>query len=186
MQTLSDWENKMCKICDMCPLFYLKNKNYVPPEYKGEDAEVLLVGEAPGETEVKEKRPFVGKCGKLLRDAMNQLNIKYNVSNTVKCRPTTIDNQNRCPTMIEVASCYPFISQEVEAKQYKLVVLFGRVALNAFFPYKKISQTAGQILIKNNIKFLIMYHPSYILRNRNTEIEYDWITRLLNIKGDIL
>lgn len=177
--------NRIMNRCEKCPLRDVKHTNYVPAEATI-DAEILLIGEAPGENEVKHGKPFIGRSGTLLRQIMDKTKLSYNISNIVKCRPTTSTNDNRCPTASEINACFPMIEHEIESKQYKLVVLFGRVALNAFFPDKKITQTAGQILVKDNIRFLIMYHPSYILRNQNTKIETEWKSRLLKIKEDIL
>ena len=168
--------------CEKCPL--KKSNRYVEAEF-ATNAKVLFVGEAPGETEVTLGQPFVGMSGQILRNVLDRMDIVYNISNIVKCRPTTSSGKNRTPTSEEIKHCFPLIEKEVQNKKYKLIVLLGRIALNAFFPDLKMKDIVEQIMIKDKTRFLVLYHPSYIARNRGTDIERKWIEDLLNIENII-
>ena len=91
-----------------------------------EAAELLLVGEAPGETEDKQGEPFVGRSGDVLDDALREVGLAradVRITNCVRCRPP----ENRDPSVEERRNCRPYLEQEVAAVDPELVVTLGKV-----------------------------------------------------------
>lgn len=131
-------------------------------------AELLFIGEAPGFHESVERRPFVGRSGKLLRQVISEIDLKkeqYYISNIVKARPP----ENRDPTSEEILAFRPFLNQEIEILSPKLVVTLGRFSMAKFLPDVKISQVHGrlhQVQWKEKKLFVLpMYHPAAALRS---------------------
>ncbi len=171
-----------CKNCSL-----RKFNTYVSPQLN-KDAKVLFVGEAPGKNEIKEGIPFVGWAGKMLRRVIDKLGIPYSITNTVKCRPSDSEGNNRSPTLEEVRCCFDKVVSEVS--QYNFIVLLGEVAIKAFFPnVDKIFDVAGEIKEKNGKRFLCVYHPSR-MRYVSPAIRAQWIRDLSKVKdmveGDML
>lgn len=135
-----------------------------------ENADVILIGEAPGEEEDEKGIPFCGRSGRLLTNALNSINLTRDknlyVTNTAFWRPPA----NRKPTQEEIALCRPFVIRQIEIIKPKLVILCGSVALEfAFQKEMKISDLRGTFfdLALGNFKTkaTAIYHPSYLLRN---------------------
>ena len=139
---------------------------------------IVFVGEAPGEEEVKEGKPFVGRSGNLLRKTLANLGVeKYSIVNTVECRPTDEAGKNRAPTPQEIRLCALSLPDKING--YNTVVLLGAVALNAVLPDAKISDMAGSGFILNGKRYLVAYHPAYILRNQDDVSVFDkWMSGL--------
>ena len=165
--------------CKKCSL--KKYDRYVPTQFV-KDSKVLFIGEAPGREEVEQKKPFVGQSGKLLRKVLDKMDISYSVSNVCKCRPASVEGENRTPTKMEVRCCLPIIMDEVE--NFDFIVLVGGIALSVFFPEVNLGDVVGSVLIKKGKKYLVVYHPAYILRNR--EVEKDWIRDLGRVEDVLL
>jgi DNA polymerase-1 len=144
-------------------------------------SELLIVGEAPDETDVSEKKLFVGKYGKKLRALVDKFNTPYSITNVCKCRPIADTKENRAPTATELKCCVPAVLNEI--KGYENIVLVGGTALNAIFPDAKLSDVVGSIIIDKGKRYLIVYHPSYI--SRVPEEEAQWKKDLGRI-GDLL
>lgn len=169
---------KTSDVCKKCPL---RNSHYVKPEIR-KDAEILIIGEAPGEEEVKQGRPFIGRSGQLLRKVLDRLGVKYSITNVVCCRPLDENGKNRAPKKKEITCCSEKLQSVVQG--YNRIVLLGSTALEAFFPGLKISDVVGDILYKNEKKFLVGWHPAYIVRNPNLfEI---WEEDFLRVKDGLL
>lgn len=139
----------------------------VPGEGSAE-AEILLIGEAPGYHESVEHRPFVGVSGKLLRQTLTAVGYppeQVYISNIVKARPP----ENRDPTPAEIAAYKPFLDQEIELINPRLIITLGRFSMAKFLPDVFISQVHGRL---HKIKWadqtryiLPMYHPAAALRS---------------------
>jgi DNA polymerase len=126
-------------------------------------AEVMLVGEAPGATEDALGRPFVGRAGKLLDEALAQAGLARSdvwITNVVKARPPG----NRDPRAAEVAHWLPVLERELELVDPRVVVPLGRHALAHFAPGARISEVHGTPLPFGARTLFPLYHPAAALR----------------------
>jgi uracil-DNA glycosylase family 4 len=132
---------------------------------EGAYGKIMFIGEAPGSSEDKRGRPFIGNAGKQLDVFLDYCNFTrsehYYITNVVKCRPPA----NRIPTEYEIIKCNKYLVQEIKLVKAKLFVLLGNTALQAVFnnPKLKISDVRGRWL-GNHANILATYHPSYIVR----------------------
>ncbi len=166
--------NSLVARCKRCPLYKIRN-NTVPGE-GSLDADIMFIGEGPGENEDLTGRPFVGKAGQLLvRIIENVLKLKREdvyMANIVKCRPPG----NRNPNNMEVSGCIGYLHEQIKIIKPKIIVPLGSVALSTLLPkYSGITRFRGQemklILSKEDIYDVIpTYHPSYLLRGSQAEI----------------
>lgn len=141
-------------------------EDFVPGEGTAK-AKIMMIGEAPGYHESVERRPFVGRSGKLLRKVIDEVGLSLEdiyISNIVKARPP----ENRDPSPMEIKSFKPFLDEEIEIIDPKLIVTLGRYSMYKFLPNVKISAVHGRLHKvdwdgKN--KFILpMYHPAAALR----------------------
>lgn len=162
--------------CSRC-ILKMGCKNIVPGEGSAE-AEIMFIGEAPGQKEDELGRPFVGAAGKFLNEMLATINMKREdvyIANVVKCRPPG----NRDPLPEEVAACWPWLLEQIKIIQPKLIVTLGRHSMERFFPGQKISQTHGRAMRKTIPEigqqvFFTLYHPAAALYNggmRSTLLE---------------
>jgi DNA polymerase len=136
--------------------------NMVPGE-GNPHAAVMLVGEAPGGTEDKQGRPFVGRAGKLLDEVLAEAGLEREdvyITNVVKARPPG----NRDPRAGEVAHHMPWLEAELALIQPTLVIPLGRHALAHFTGDAKISEVHGTELTERGRSLFPMYHPAAALR----------------------
>lgn len=129
---------------------------------------IMFIGEAPGADEDKEKKPFVGRSGKLLTACIESFGVlRENVfiTNIVKCRPP--ENRNPSPKEIKIGKTL-ILENEIQIINPKLIVALGSVALNGLLDSKyAITKTHGQIVKSKYGNIMPIYHPAYILRNMN-------------------
>ncbi|MDD5624101.1 MAG: uracil-DNA glycosylase [Candidatus Peribacteraceae bacterium] len=130
-------------------------------------AEVMFIGEAPGEQEDRLRRPFVGPAGKFLEELLGSIDLKREevyISNVVKYRPPA----NREPTPEEKEQCMPWLKLEIALIRPKVIVPLGRHALGHFFSTMSITAAHGkpQKLTDGTTVFPI-YHPAAALHNGN-------------------
>ena len=122
---------------------------------------IVFVGEAPGEEEDRQQKPFVGRSGQMLDEWIAYVGLgadDYYICNVMKTRPPN----NRDPTPDEVKLCAPFLTKQLELLQPQIVVAVGRFAMNYFLPKAKgILSTSGKFF--GNV--YVVPHPSYFLRN---------------------
>ncbi len=129
------------------------------------DAPVVFVGEAPGASEDKAGRPFVGSAGRLLERLLEDAGLRREdvyVTNVVKARPP----KNRDPRRDEVAHHLPWLLAELDALRPRVVVPLGRHALGHFVPDAKISAVHGQPLERDGRLVFPWYHPAAALHNQ--------------------
>jgi uracil-DNA glycosylase len=136
-----------------------------------QQAEWLVVGEAPGENEDRQGEPFVGQAGKLLdnmlqamRPAGQPLARGKNVyiANVLKCRPP----HNRNPEPAEVAQCAPYLQRQVQLLQPKIILAMGRFAVQALLNTNEpIGKLRGRVHQYQGVPVIVTYHPAYLLRN---------------------
>jgi DNA polymerase len=138
--------------------------NLVPGEGSA-TARVVLVGEAPGASEDKTGRPFVGRAGKLLDLLLAEAGLRREdvfITNVVKARPPG----NRDPRADEVAHHLPWLEAQLEVVNPRLVVPLGRHALKHFAPDLKISEAHGRVVERDGRALFPMFHPAAALRSR--------------------
>ena len=144
------------------------NSPYMKAEGDLGTAEVLFVGEAPGNDEDQFGKPFIGAAGKLLREAIDQIGLtKYVITNAIRCRPP----KNRTPSTKEIQVCKPSLMAEIEAMpNLKLIVVLGNVPLQAVTGIKSgIIKYSGKTLDVNGRTVMPILHPAYILRNQDEQ-----------------
>ena len=131
-----------------------------------ENADWLLVGEAPGAEEDRLGEPFVGQAGKLLDNMLAALGLARGrnvyIANVLKCRPPG----NRNPEPIEVATCSPYLRRQVELIRPRLIVAMGRFAVQALLGTDAtIGSLRGKVHAYHGVPLVVTYHPAYLLRN---------------------
>lgn len=165
---------KKCENCTDCVLGNTR-KNVVFSDGNPESAKIVLIGEAPGETEDETGRPFVGRAGKLLDQFLEEAGISRQddlyIINTVKCRPP----ENRVPTDVEKAMCEKYLTAQIDIMNPKAIVFCGATSLRSFWHDKKvqISKVRGQwfnvTINGKEYRAMAIFHPSYLLRNHSME-----------------
>jgi DNA polymerase len=162
-QTLITLEQQVIH-CTNCELS--KTRNKVIFGEGNPDANIMLIGEAPGRDEDRIGRPFVGKSGQLLDKILaacgfNRSKHVY-ISNIVKCRPPN----NRVPTLLEAETCMPYLERQIQLIDPKIIILLGSTALKHIFGAEhKITIERGKWLNFNDRLAMPVYHPAAMLRN---------------------
>lgn len=149
--------------CRNCPLGALHTQ--AVPGVGPADAQIMLVGEAPGRQEDLRGEPFVGSAGKFLDELLASVGLTradVYITNVVKSRPFIgpSPGANRAPTPDEIAACRPWLDEEIRIIQPKIVGAMGRVALDYFFPKTKISDVHGKPMQHDGRTVLPLYHPA--------------------------
>lgn len=152
-----------CKNCKLC-----ETRTNVVFGVGNPNANVLFIGEGPGENEDLQGKPFVGRGGMLLDKmlAVVELSREKNIyiGNMVKCRPP----KNRDPEEEEVAACRPWLQKQIELIDPKIIVCLGRVAAIRFIdPNFKVTKEHGQFIEKDGRLVMGTFHPAALLRNPN-------------------
>ena len=128
-------------------------------------AALMFVGEGPGYEEDVQGLPFVGPAGELLTRIIQAIGLSRDqvyIANIVKCRPPN----NREPEPDEIATCRPFLEQQVRAIGPRVLCALGRVAAQALLgTSRRISELRGQIFSWQGVKLVPTFHPAYLLRN---------------------
>lgn len=150
--------------CHACPLSQQRKQAVLGVGDKHPDW--LFVGEGPGAEEDTQGEPFVGQAGKLLDSMLAALEInrhsKVYIGNAVKCRPPG----NRTPEPIEIATCLPYLEQQIAWLKPKIIVLLGKVAVSSVLKEDKtLASMRGTRFEYAGIPVVVTYHPAYLLRN---------------------
>lgn len=128
-------------------------------------ADIVFVGEAPGRAEDAAQRPFVGPSGEVLNACLMAAGLARShvfITNVVKYRPPA----NRDPEPEEIQASKPYLRQEIDIVDPKVVVTLGRHALNVWDDRLRIGQCHGQRLMSSRGRIVVpLYHPAYVLRN---------------------
>mgnify|MGYP001154253655 FL=1 len=162
---MKDWDAlyEECIHCQKCGLAETRT-NVVFGE-GARDAEVMFIGEGPGEQEDRTGRPFVGRAGQLLDDMLAMIDLKREkvfIGNMVKCRPP----QNRDPLNTEQDACIGYLRNQVALLKPKIIVCLGRIAAMKLIKEDfKITREHGQWIEKAGVWMMAMYHPSALLRD---------------------
>lgn len=128
-------------------------------------AEIMFVGEGPGQTEDETGRPFVGRAGKLLDAMLESIGLQRKevfIANIVKCRPP----RNRLPLPPEVEVCLPNLKAQIRIVDPKIIVLLGALASQTLVnPALRVTRDRGKWFDKDGRKFLVTFHPAAVLRD---------------------
>lgn len=153
----------MIASCTRCPLYATATKP-VPGE-GDHDADLMVVGEAPGQTEDETGRPFVGAAGQLLTKILAAINLAREdvfIVNVLKHRPPG----NRNPKPEEVVACGPYLVRQIELVRPKVILALGTFAAQTLLDTKlAIGKLRGQVHRYHGVPLIVTYHPAALLRN---------------------
>jgi uracil-DNA glycosylase len=151
------------RACTACPLHLTRIQ--AVPGYGPATARVMAVGEAPGENEDREGKPFVGAAGRLLTSLLESAGLDRRdiyITNIVKCRPP----RNRDPEPAEVEACSHYLDEQIDMLQPDVILLLGRHALTRLLPGAGgISRLHGERVRHDDRVFVPLYHPAAALYN---------------------
>lgn len=162
---MGEWEalEQQCLACQGCGL--AQTRQHVVFGVGNREAEVLLVGEAPGAAEDAQGQPFVGKAGQLLDDMLTMIGLHRSqiyITNSIKCRPPN----NRDPLNTEKDACAGYLRRQLQLMQPRIIVCLGRIsAAEMIRPDFKISREHGQFVLKDGVWMTALYHPAALLRD---------------------
>ena len=169
---MDNWNDlrSACLTCQKCAL--ADTRTHVVFGVGRTDAEVVLIGEGPGENEDLTGEPFVGKGGKLLDDMLSLIGLDRTkniyIANIVKCRPP----QNRDPLPAESEACMPWLREQFRLLRPKIVVCLGRIAAQRMIrPDFSVTKEHGIFIEKNGILFMGTFHPAALLRQPQNKPE---------------
>lgn len=160
-----NWESlrEECLQCKQCKL--AESRTQVVFGDGAMDAEILLIGEGPGENEDLQGIPFVGRSGKLLDDMLETIGLNrsnYYISNIVKCRPP----KNRDPMNVEMDSCIGWLRRQTALIRPKIIICLGRIAAKVIIKNDfKITKEHGLWFERAGVQMTAIYHPSALLRD---------------------
>lgn len=150
------------------------------------DADLMFIGEAPGADEDRLGEPFVGRAGQLLTKiigAMGFTREEVYIANVLKCRPDTPGRSagNRPPTREEMATCLPYLVEQIAIIEPRVLVALGATAVAGLLEFREpMNQLRGRWHSYQDTPLMVTYHPSYLLRNQsNTEKRKVWEDMLL-------
>lgn len=162
---MDSWEQlkRDCAGCRACSLGETRHKLVFGTGR--EDAEIMLIGEGPGEQEDLQGLPFVGPAGKLLDNMLRMIDLSRDqvyIANMVKCRPP----RNRDPLGLEQEACRPWLNRQIALVEPKIIVCLGRVAAMSLIREDfRISREHGQWFDRDGRRFMATFHPSALLRD---------------------
>ncbi|MBO5495819.1 MAG: uracil-DNA glycosylase [Oscillospiraceae bacterium] len=162
---MDSWESlkQECALCRSCSLWETRHELVFGTG--NEQAEVLFVGEGPGEQEDRQGLPFVGPAGKLLDDMLAMIDLdrsRVYIANIVKCRPPG----NRDPLGIEQEACRGWLDRQIALLNPRIIVCLGRIAAMALIsPDFRITREHGRWYDVDGRRIMATYHPSALLRD---------------------
>ncbi|MFW6357941.1 MAG: uracil-DNA glycosylase [Chroococcales cyanobacterium] len=157
-----------CNNCYRCELG--QNRTHAVIGRGNPQADIMLIGEAPGQQEDEQGLPFVGKSGQLLERILASVNLDTEhdiyICNINKCRPP----KNRKPTAPEIAACKPYLLEQIRLVNPKIILLTGATALQGLTGEKRaITKVRGEWLEWEGRLCMAIFHPAYLLRNPSRE-----------------
>ena len=165
------WESLRhdCLQCRGCGLW--ETRTHVVFGVGNPEAEILLIGEGPGQHEDEQGVPFVGRAGQLLDDMLEIIGLdrtKVYIANVVKCRPP----QNRDPLNVEQDACIGWLRRQTALIRPKIIVCLGRIAAKAIIKEDfKITSEHGQWFARGGVQMTAIYHPAALLRDEGKRPE---------------
>ena len=153
--------------CERCPLHLTRN-NTVPGS-GDPDADIMFIGEGPGQQEDRQGRPFIGASGQKFDQILQATGIdrrRVFITNVLKCRAP----ENRNPAPEEVAACRPWLESQIDAIKPRIIVTMGNPATQWFQPGTKISDVRGKIILHESKRLILpTFHPAALLRRPSIE-----------------
>ena len=153
------------KNCTKCSLS--KSRTQLVFGIGNPNADIVIVGEAPGKNEDLTGEPFVGRGGKLLDKILNSINLnreKVFILNVLKCRPP----ENRDPKPDEIEKCEPYLKKQLEIIKPKLIIALGRISAMTLLKVKdSLTNMRNKIHKYEGVDLIVTYHPAALLRNPN-------------------
>jgi len=140
-------------------------------------AELMFIGEAPGADEDRRGEPFVGRAGELLTKIIQTMGYQRSdvyIANVLKCRPDMPPGTsgNRQPTPTEMETCLPYLREQIEIIQPKVMVALGATAMRGLLGKEEpMNQMRGRWHLFGSIPVMATFHPSYLLRNQALAIK---------------
>ncbi|MGA7180605.1 MAG: uracil-DNA glycosylase [Thiobacillaceae bacterium] len=161
-----DWSQlrEAVRNCTKCELHRTRTQGVLG--VGDQNADWLIIGEAPGADEDAQGEPFVGQAGKLLDAMLAAIGLKRGenvyIANVLKSRPPG----NRNPTVEEVTACLPYLERQIQLIQPKLILALGRFAAQTLLNTEEaISRLRGRLHHYQGVPLIVSYHPAYLLRN---------------------
>lgn len=152
-----------CQSCQKCRL--CQSRTNLVFGVGNPDADIMFIGEGPGEQEDLQGEPFVGPAGKFLDDMLSIIDLdrsKIYIANIVKCRPP----MNRDPADDEQDACIGYLKEQIRIVNPKIIVCLGRIAAKRIMdPNFKITMSRGDWRCIDGVWHMAMYHPSALLRD---------------------
>ncbi len=149
--------------CKKCALG--ETRNYFVFGAGNPNADIMFVGEAPGEQEDKTGMPFIGRAGKLLDRVLGEIGLSRQdvfIANVLKCRPP----KNRDPLPEEIALCENYLHRQIELIKPNVIVALGRIAANTLLRESNaLKDMRGITYQYHEVDLRVTYHPAAILRN---------------------
>ncbi|NES66384.1 MAG: uracil-DNA glycosylase [Okeania sp. SIO2D1] len=157
-----------CNQCCRCELG--QNRTHAVIGRGNPQAEIMIIGEAPGQNEDEQGLPFVGRSGQLLDKILESVELSSDrhvyISNAIRCRPP----ENRTPTTQEIEACKPYLLEQIRLVDPKIILLTGATAVKALTGEKRgITKIRGQWLEWEGRLCMPIFHPAYLLRNPSRE-----------------
>ena len=166
-------ECKQCRKCQLC-----EGRTNLVFGIGKKDADIMLIGEGPGENEDLQGQPFVGRSGQLLDKFLESVDLSRNknvyIANMVKCRPP----KNRDPKPEEQDMCIDWLRKQFKIIRPKIIVCVGRISAQRLInPNFKVTKEHGVFVEKNGVLMMGTFHPAAILRNPNNKglAFQDWL-----------
>jgi len=161
----SDWDalREAVNTCTACKLYKTRTQGVLG--VGDQDADWLIIGEAPGADEDAQGEPFVGQAGKLLDAMLAAIGLKRGenvyIANVLKSRPP--DNRN--PEPDEIAACMPYLLKQIELIQPRLILALGRFAAQTLLNTgESVGRLRGRVHRFQGVPLIVTYHPAYLLR----------------------
>jgi len=149
-----------CTRCGLC-----RQRTHVVFGVGNPEARLMFIGEGPGADEDRKGEPFVGRAGQLLTKIIESMGMERHevyIANVVKCRPP----ENRTPLPDEIATCSPFLFQQIKAIRPRVIVCLGTPATQTVLGTRDtITRLRGTFLEIDGIRVMPTFHPAYLLRN---------------------
>ncbi len=162
MKDMNELKNE-CLGCQECPLGAARTNLVFG--VGNENAEIMLIGEGPGEQEDLQGVPFVGRAGKLLDDMLEMIDLdrsKVYIVNIVKCRPP----KNRDPETNEKDACRHWLNEQIDLVDPRIIICLGRISATALISEDfRITRDHGKWFDIDGRRFTAIYHPSALLRD---------------------
>ncbi len=171
-----DWEELEQAVAGCCACGLCKTRRNTVFGVGNREAELMIIGEAPGAEEDRQGEPFVGRAGELLNNMLAAIGLgrdRVYIANILKCRPPG----NRNPSVEEAAACAPFLQRQLELVAPRVVLAVGGVAAhNLLATDESVGRLRGRRhrLPGSDVPVLVTYHPAYLLR-RPEEKAKSWV-----------